>query len=818
MDRQSSRVPTAIRQASSLFALGWGIWAPALVYAQEVPPPQPRTDRAQRNPDEIVVTARQRNETLISAPVAVSALGGEDLSRFGTTDVRDISNLVPSLALDRTNSGNGGVLSIRGVGTSPAQAGFDQAVSISIDGVQTGRARILSQGLFDVAQVEVLKGPQALFFGKNSPAGVLSIKTAEPTRTWEGYVRGSYEFAGNEATVDAVVSGPLSESVGVRAAVRYRHLDGYFRNIANGFSSVPYPLSVARGGLPLAEHDRRTGEEEFIGRLTFSFEPVDSSFKAVLRLSASDLKNDGPSAGTQLYSCGTATAGVTSGGLDPYSDCRYDKDFSRSAAPTAMLAKWPYARSQPYGHTRLYLGTLNASYDFGQLELASVTGYFRSRAVGFDNYDATSLDVFLGTELEKYRSISQELRLTSKFDGPVNFMLGGFYENTKLSLLNVARIALLGVDVPTGKYQSWERLGKSDGNTYSAFGQLIWNITPQVELAGGIRFTHETKNSSLQHLYAFPLLSGTTLAPTTHVLADRFRGSNWSPEATLTWRPSSDLTFYGAYKTGYKSGGFGISAALIPATISAAAVRFKPERVQGFELGSKARLLDGRLTVTVALYSYKFKDLQVNAFNPATTSYTIVNAASLRQKGVELDVRWKATDNLTLNAAVNYNRARYIKFVTSCFNTQMAAQGCNVIVANGADGLSGTADDVKGQNLAGVTRARAPEWSFNAGFNYRVPLSSEWALGFNGNARYTSKYNASETNNINGIQKGFWVLDGGISLERDDHWQFSLIGRNLTNEYYALYLFEKPGSGGVNQLGGTPARGRQILLEATWRY
>ena len=232
--------------------------------------------------EEIVVTARQRGESLIAVPVAVSSITAEALQSYGTTDVRDLVKLAPSLNIDRASSGAGGVLALRGIGTSPGQAGFDQAVSINIDGVQTGRARVLTQGLFDVAQVDVLKGPQALFFGKNSPAGVISIRSAAPTREFEGYARAGYEFGADEAVIEGAVSGPLSDAWAARLAVRYRDMNGWLRNDAALTSS---PFAPPDPGAPV-RGVRKPGEKELIGRLTLAYAPADSDFDATLKFSA----------------------------------------------------------------------------------------------------------------------------------------------------------------------------------------------------------------------------------------------------------------------------------------------------------------------------------------------------------------------------------------------------------------------------------------------------------------------------------------------------------------------------------------------------
>ncbi|HEY8352664.1 MAG TPA: TonB-dependent receptor [Sphingomonadales bacterium] len=772
--------------------------------------------------EEIIVTARQRDESLISTPVAVSAIGAQELQRYSTTDIRDIAQFAPSLSIDRANSGNGGVISLRGISTSSNQAGFDQAVSIAVDGVQTGRARILSQGLFDLQQVEVMKGPQALFFGKNSPAGVIAIRTANPTDELEIYGRASYEFVGDEPIVETAISGPLSDEFGARLAVRYRWLDGYFRNVAGTFTDATYP-AAGLTPTPVAGI-KRPGEEEIMGRLTLTYTPTGSGFSANLKLSASDTKTDGPAAGTQLYSCGGRNGGVNAvlgqELEDPWGECKFDKYYSDSSLPPEAVANWPIAKEDPYSRAKLYLGVLTLNYEMDNINLTSVTGYFQVRASSFDNYDGTAYNMFLAAENERYNAFSQDFRMLTTYDAPVNFMLGLYYQHTKLDFLNASHIASIGIDPDTGKYHSWEKPGHATGDTYSIFGQAIWDITDQLELAGGVRYTREKKDSTLQHTYVHPPLGGFAVVPVGVVFEDHFRDNNWSPEATLAWRPTSDLTVYGAYKTGYKSGGFGIGGNLVPANLTEDAIRFDSEKVSGFEGGVKAQLLDRRLVVTGDVYSYKYKDLQVTTFNPDTTSFTIENAASSRVKGVEFEGRFSATDNLSLYGSVAYSDSKYLEYIAGCYNTQTAAQGCNVVVDAGADGIEGTADDTLAQSLAGQRRPRAPKWTFTAGFDYVAPLANDWNFGINGHARYSDKYNVTENNNIAGMQDSFWILDAGVRVvSPEDTWQVALVGRNLTNERYAIYLYEKPGAPATaNQIAGTPSRGRQVLLEVTFRY
>lgn len=779
--------------------------------------------------DEIVVTARQRGETLIAVPVAVTAIGGEQLTRLGVSDARDLTKFSPSLLLDRGSSAAGGVIGLRGVSTSPNQAGFDQTVSINVDGVQIGRPRILTQGLFDLAQVEVLKGPQALFFGKNSPAGVLSLKSADPSGELEAYLRGSYEFVADERVLEGAISAPLSDDFGARLAVRYRKMTGWMRNTAGQLTAANYPFLAPPGGvgdpgLPVAGSNR-SGEEELVGRLTLQYKPAGSPFDATLKVSASDYEDDGPYGNAQVLSCGAAAAGETYGFVDPFGECRADNRFSRTGLPAGVADNWPVARQQPYSKTRMLLSALTANYRFENLTLTSVTGYFKINNRVFDNFDGTSFFQLGAAEREKYDAFSQELRLVSAFDGPLNFTIGGFFQDTNLAFLNSSKILALGADPTPGappKFHTWEKPGFTNGRTYSAFGQLAWEITPTVELAGGVRYTRETKDSEISNSYVHPFAAA-LLSPPGRILTDNFKDSNWSPEATLTWRPTDRLTTYVAYKTGYKSGGFGLSAVLIPANITTDSIAFSSETVKGFEGGIKTELLDRRLALTLAAYSYEYDDLQVNSYNPATLAFVIDNAASARVKGLELEAKFRASRAVSFYGALAYNHARYGTYVTSCWGGQTAATGCNAVVDTGADGLPGTADDVLGQSLGGQQLPRAPDWSASAGFNADIPINDTLKIGLDGNARYSSPYFYLDNGNPAGRQGSYWTLDGAARLSQsDDRWQVALIGRNLTNEYYVVQGLEKPGASAVagvpTQTIGNVTRGRQVALEFTLRY
>lgn len=198
---------------AALVALPLWVFAPSAdVHAQQ----------QSRVIDEIVVTARQQEETLQDVPVTVSVLGQEDLTRYNIQTLTDAADLIPNFQVFHGGSGNGSNIILRGIGSSSISAAFDQSVAINVDGVVVNIGRFIHNAYMDMAQIEVLKGPQSLYFGKSATAGVLSVSTANPGDEFEFHLMGGYEVEHNQTYTEAVLSGPLSDTFGARLAVGYK--------------------------------------------------------------------------------------------------------------------------------------------------------------------------------------------------------------------------------------------------------------------------------------------------------------------------------------------------------------------------------------------------------------------------------------------------------------------------------------------------------------------------------------------------------------------------------------------------------------------
>ena len=662
--------------------------APVTDQQPSSPPATPDPQATPATPaasDDIVVTARRRAEGLINVPVAVSALSGSDLRRNNATDLTKIGELTPSVIVASYKSNSGGSIAVRGISSSANQFGFEQDVSVSIDGVQLSSGRLAGLGFFDLSQVEVLKGPQALLFGKNSPAGVISVQSAAPTDHFEARIAQTFEFVGDETITEGYVSGPVTDTLKARLALRYRNLQGWLYNdaraIANPFYTSAQPAGAAL--LPGAA-DRRVGDSDFLGRLSMIYEPT-NNLTADLRVFGAHGDDQGNGSTVQNIGPCTGPNGRAYGVADPFDNCKADNHVSVGSIPAVISQN--LARGTADGRNRGDLGaifaSLNVNWKLDWGNVTSTTGFSNITSDSNSNTDYTVYSALYTIEDTKDRAFSQEIRLLTDFSSPLNFMVGGYYQTTNdVSYTNAVFRDDLGYSAALNQYSSFQKVGILNGRTLSAFAQGILKFAGHFELAGGARFTNEHRTVDFRNyngvngpVGAFNTSStvfATSTDKTPGVLAGRFSDNNVSPEATLTWHPQPNTTLYAAYRTGYKSGGFGVSSTLTTST-TISDIDFKPEKAHGGEIGAKGEFLSNRLRVTASAFIYDFTDLQVNSYDATLVRYQIDNAGAVRQRGFDLDVNYRVAPPLTLRGAVAYVHNRFSNYTGQCYGYTIPA-------------------------------------------------------------------------------------------------------------------------------------------------
>lgn len=775
--------------------------------------------------DIIVVEARKRSESVQDVPVAVTAITGELVERMDLTSIEKIAARTPNLNVGRASNGSGAQLTLRGIGSSSTSIGIEQSVAVVVDGVYYGQGRIINEGFFDLGRVEILKGPQALFFGKNATAGVIALTSADPTSSPEFKARAGYEFKAEQAQVELMGSGPLSDTLGIRVAVRGSKMwGGYYRNVADPvtYSTFDIADSSLEPHVAAPAASEAPGEKELLGRVTLKWEPTDR-LTATFKASGTYNEVNNSSWNYVAYNCPSGSSQ-----LNGYT-CEKDFVTHQNNIPTDIAPDFPFSKEdgQLYNRYKSYALTGNLVYELDDVTITSVTNYQwnNNRWACACDFQSSAAGTW-ATENSTWKAFSSELRALTDYDGPVNVMVGALYQKTKRTFDQFIMFANIedSTQSAANRYLATTKTSFTDGETIALFGQATWQIVPTVELAGGVRYTHETKDSYFTQPYNNAAVTAIFRPQNDpdglgEVFADQ-TFTNWSPEATITWKPTRDLLIYGAYKTAYKSGGF--SNGGINSKFSAdpfADLTFDPERAQGFEAGIKSTLIDNQLRLNLGLYSYAYKDLQIDFFNSPIFAFQTLTADA-RTKGVEVDFEYapRSIAGLNVHGSINYNRARYTSFPAApCYAGQSIAEGCDIVLPGGG---------VR-QNLDGQPLSVAPKWTGTIGASYDTPVGNGLMLGLAADLRYSASYLASGFGNPDSRQSSYATIDASIRVgSEDDRWQVAVIGKNLTNRFYVTGVVDGPSTGGASG-GATPAHAdqlgfgtlpRTVMVQVTTRF
>ncbi|MFU8762964.1 MAG: TonB-dependent receptor [Haliea sp.] len=770
--------------------------------------------------EEVMVTARKRTESLQDAPLTVSAMSQDRIEKFDVSSLERIAALSPQFFVGRSSNGSGAQMTLRGIGSSSTSIGIEQSVAVILDGVYYGQGRVLNEGMFDLEQIELLKGPQSLFFGKNATAGVVSLTSAKPTDEFEATGRIGYEFEAEQTRYEAIVSGPLTDTVGARLAVRHSDMSGgYFKNQA---PQQPYnAFDVATGDIisdfSPADFRDAPGERETVARLTLAFDPTDDlsmTFSAAM----TDAEVQQSSWNYTAFNC---PGGL--GALNPNLNCGDNFVITQNRMPSILASSLPYARSSGdlYNEYESYSLTANIEYQLGNFTLTSVTNYQDNQNTFGLSGDFQSIPTAtFATEKNTWNAFSEELRLASQFDGRFNFMLGLLYQKTEREFdqwVSTAGLANSAAPDPSLVHVASVKDSFTDGETISPFFELTYDLTDTITVSGGARYTDETKESEFVHPYNNPGLGGIWRENELAFGDQSFY--EWSPEATVSWQASEDIMVYVAYKTAYKSGGFSNSGIYSADFMggSASDFTFDPETAEGFEAGIKSTLLDRQLRLNATVYSYEYDDLQVDFFNSPTFAFITLNAGKATTQGLEFDAEYAPFNlgGLTLRGTLAYNEAEYDDFIAPCWAGQTVAQGCNTSVP----GTNGT----PGQDITGQPTAMAPEWSASFGINYDGMMANGMGYGIGIDGIYSDEYNASGFANPNAMRDSYTTLNASIYLSgRDDLWELQLLGKNLTDEHIVSGVVDGPSTplpGGVyaDQMGFTSLP-RTVALQLTVRF
>ena len=849
--------------------------------------------------EEITVTAQRREQSLQDVPIAIEVFTGAELRRQGFRDMDDLANFSPTVLIEPRVQDQD--ISIRGFGTTGNALTLDQAAPTFVDGVHFGRSSQVKLAFLDVQSVEVLKGPQPVYFGQNATAGAFNIRSRRPTDSWEGYVNAEVaNNATNEITFG--IGGPLSDQWGIRVAGMRESTEGYLDYVVTG---EPYGAYDNMGGRIILEF-QPSDKLDITGKVEASRIRKDSETISTCRTagplifgrggplddpgeppgderSVWDTPANGGSAwGTPFEpldtDCFSSDKGVSEGGpyFQPPQTIR--EENSNFGSVDIRLAGDGIAQLRGNEGVEGYedLDAVNTYIDLNyrfdnEISLGWLTAAnFYERDYVQDNSDSPFLMNFQGRG-EDFDQFSTEVRLTSASGGPFEWYVGAFYQTTDLkafsnslraNVRNMMRFnditeevdfaAVFGLvtfnmlddrlslDIG-GRFQDVDKFATATAHARS----WVFDVCPEDPcdpLVVPTNMVYDTGiggyvgdegdidgdpyylvDPSTVTLYA-PVAPGTLLYAMPHgntrdvpapwvsgnaypvgvtaadfnvraadgegPYAENFTDSGFSPQITVRYRLTDELSFYARYAESTKIGGFDTGQTSLPEDLDE--LTFETEDAEQIELGVKGTMFDGRFRFDADIFELEFPNLQTTAVSPDPNQTSASVNAGQRVRGFEFNTQFAATEKLRLGLSGAFMDGEMTDFKNSgCTNAEIAeAVGnanapCEFFDDDGNQFFPATIDEAIDSTAfidrTGEPAPRTPDWKFVFSADYYTPISEKYEFNFNLKA-YASdgyilnveafdlvtKYNTHEDMN---------VLFGIRNL--DDNWAVSLFARNI---------------------------------------
>jgi iron complex outermembrane receptor protein len=674
--------------------------------------------------DEVVVTARKRDESFQDVPVTMSVFTETLIRDAGIQRPSDFIQMVPNMTLVETQNAGNAFVVVRGISQA---RNSEPSVAVQVDGVLETNPAEFNRELFDIRQIEVLKGPQGALYGRNAIGGAIIVTTREPGDEFEASVKAGY---GNESSLrgQANVSGPIGDTMGFRASVNYYETDGFLDNVFLGEKADPV--------------------EDLSARLRFLWEPSDQ-FTGDLRLSMSNLDTKA------LYF------------VIPRDD--EANPFSTfTTAPDANDVSEQIQLDNPGVNERdIFNAALKLDFGVGDGTLTSVSAFNTTEELlTGDAYDfrpaANSIFMALfGTDLNQSQFLdvetySQEIRYTSPTEGRFRWIAGAYFVHTDrfistgnnvddgTGVFPVYRVPRIGVPNPSFSFLADEQ----DNDAWAVFANATIEVTDRFEIDAAIRYDEDKRENTTITPEAF-LPVGTPPGSSGQV-----RSETWSepqPKITLRYAPTESLAFYGGWSRGFRSGGFnqtGVGAVADANNVAGVNDLFEAEVAETFEVGMKSQFLDNRLNVNVSLFSTESENGYFFVFLAANSTQNLGNLDA-DYEGAEIDLNWHVTDRFDVYASYGYT------------DSEITGMEDPTVIGNEAPLVSSD--------------------TYNLGLQYAWPVGGDLEFSIRSDYRHTGRtwwepYNTTSRDPVD-------IVDGRIGL-RSERWSATIWGRNLTDEEY----------------------------------
>ena len=762
---------TLFGRSALLFGCAVGALAAAGSAAAQTAPADP----AQL--DEIVVTAERRSENLQDVPVSVGVVQGDQLRAIqaGGGDILELAARVPGLYAETTTGRIFPRFYIRGLGNIDFYLGASQPVSIIQDDVVLEHVVLKSNPLFDIAQVEVLRGPQGSLFGRNTTAGIIKFDTNRPTMDWQGRASASYGSY-NTVTFDGGVGGPIvADKLAFRVSALYQRRDDWVDNVYDGPSA---------DGTVSPKKDAMGGFEEKDVRLQLLMAPSDM-VSMLTSVHARDYE-------------GTSTifhrAGLTKG-----SNSVADEPRSQIALDEAMNNPQAY---------KTYGASEHITLDLGGVTLTSITayettsGYSRGDTDGGAGADYPVNGVANGFgqsqgNVRDLDQLTQEIRLASDGDGRFKWQVGGLYFDQRDTTDFYQRAYFL-TDAANNP-NNWVRL-RNKNESWALFGQASYELAPGFTLTAGGRYTKDIKETRLVRTAA-NAAGVSSYAGRRHV---RLKGEEPSWDVSALYEVNPNVSLYARVARGFRGPTIQGRSAVFNSDFTTA----DSETILSGEAGIKTSLLDNRVRFNLSGFAYRVKDIQLNG-NDVNGNGVLFNADKAEAYGLEAELEARPFENFTLSAGRSLLHSE-IK------DKDVYAQVCalNGVVVCTVNDPTITANTFAGPALFaqidGNPLPNAPKYTANIAARYDVPLgnggkifaATDWFVqGYTNFVLYRTDEFYSKGDFEGGLKIGYTAPD--------NRWEIAAFARNITNEKnlkgvienYMAAVFNEPRIIGVSLSG-----------------
>jgi iron complex outermembrane receptor protein len=689
----------------------------------------------------ITVTAQKRSESIQDVPLSIATLSGESFENIfsGGDDILALSTRIPGLYAESSNGRVAPRFYIRGLGNTDFDLAASQPVSIIMDDVVMENVTLKSFPLFDIQQVEVIRGPQGTLFGRNTTAGIIKFESVKPSDDFDAYVKssiGSYQTF----NLEAAVGGQLSSDLSGRLSVLSQKRDDYIDNIAS-------PTSV---------HDLG-GFKELAYRGQLLYTPNDD-LSILLQVQGRDLNGT-----ASIFRANVFTRGSN--------ELNENYDRTRVNYDANLLGEGFDNNPQEYSGQGT---TLKIDYDLGDVLFTSVSSLQTAEGFSLGDIDGgfgsgeTSNPGFIPfgavtrDNLDNLEQMTQEFRFASNTNEARSWQVGLFYFDSSFDITST--------DGTFGASSVFH-----ENTTWAVFGQQSYRLNDNLSITGGIRYTDDDKslNVGAQNVGGFCLLVDFIACDTNPYAPINVSDGQWSYEFNVNYKMSEQSSVYVRFSNGFRAQSIqGRDVAFEGAPTVAEA-----ETINSYEFGVKSDLVDSRFRINAAIFYYTIDDMQLTAIGGESNTTALLNADTGRAFGYEIDTQFLATDNLMFTLGYSFNDTKIQDenlSILPCGANGSFAGNCTVIDRR----VSGNRVSIDNNSFP-----QAPEGILSFTARYSMPIGNDGEF-----FAYTDWAYQGETNLFLYEAEEFKVdsqFEGGLRIGYENfanNYSVALFGRNITNE------------------------------------